>query len=83
METKAALPIESATCSIYPVSVTDEKALKGIAPKIGIWDILVLSAGFVSTPSSIVESPVEDWWRSFEVWFLASLCRIFFTSVAE
>jgi hypothetical protein len=56
MEVKNALPLKSASCSIYPVSVTDENALKDIAAMVGTWDILVLSTGFVSNPSSAIES---------------------------
>lgn len=83
MKTKAALPTKSASCSIYAVSVTDEKALRDIAAVVGTWDILILSAGFVSDPCSILESSVEDWWRSFEVWFLVSLCRYSLMSAIE
>ena len=64
-----ALPLKSASCLIYAVSVTDEKTLKDIAVTVGAWNILVLSAGFLSNPFSVVESPVDDWWQSFEVRF--------------
>lgn len=38
-----------------------------VAAQAGAWDILILSAAFVSSPASVAESPVEDWWQSFEV----------------
>ena len=38
-----------------------------VAAQAGAWDILILSAAFVSSPALVAESPVEDWWQSFEV----------------
>ncbi|KAL8749386.1 MAG: hypothetical protein Q9184_006828 [Pyrenodesmia sp. 2 TL-2023] len=54
------------TCTAYPASILDEKALSDVAIVVASWDILVLNAGFVSTPASIVEAPVDEWWESFE-----------------
>jgi NAD(P)-dependent dehydrogenase (short-subunit alcohol dehydrogenase family) len=32
-----------------------------------VWDILILNSGYLSTPASISDSSIEDWWQSFEV----------------
>ncbi|OKL62460.1 hypothetical protein UA08_02908 [Talaromyces atroroseus] len=53
-------------CDIFPVSVTDEKTMQDIAGKVGTWDVLILAAGFLSTPGPVVSSPLDDWWQSFE-----------------
>ncbi|KAL9120136.1 MAG: hypothetical protein Q9187_003306 [Circinaria calcarea] len=65
-ETKNHLTPNNANCSIHPVSITDEKALKDIAAAVGTWDILVLNAGFLSNPAPVAQAPVDDWCQSFE-----------------
>ncbi|KAL8918189.1 MAG: hypothetical protein Q9172_005531 [Xanthocarpia lactea] len=47
-------------------NILDEQALSDVAVAVGSWDILILNAGFVSSPASIVETPVDEWWQSFE-----------------
>ncbi|KAL8956723.1 MAG: hypothetical protein Q9193_005832, partial [Seirophora villosa] len=54
-------------CSTYLASVLDEKSLSDVAVAVGSWDVLILNAGYMSKPASIVETPVEDWWQNFEV----------------
>ncbi|PWY82105.1 putative NADP(+)-dependent dehydrogenase [Aspergillus heteromorphus CBS 117.55] len=63
LETQKTLPCKS---SVHVVSVTDETALREVASTIGAWDVLVLGAGYVATPGSVVDSPVDDWWQAFE-----------------
>ncbi|CAD6591509.1 MAG: hypothetical protein ASARMPRED_005468 [Alectoria sarmentosa] len=65
-ETKNHLPANGVSCSTYAASVTDEKVLESVAATAGTWDILVLNAGFITTPVSIAGTHVDDWWQSFE-----------------
>ena len=74
-ETKDLLPPNRADCSVHAVSVTDEEGLKEVAAAVGTWDVLVLNAAFISTPASVSESAVDDWWQSFEVRSPSSLFR--------
>ena len=71
IETEKRLPEKGTNCSIFTVSVTDERALKDVAAALGTGDVLVLNAAFLSTPTSISETSVDDWWQSFEVCALA------------
>ena len=69
-ETKNQLSSSSSTTSysIYAVDVVDEKKIAEIAAVVGTWDVLVLNAGFTSSPAPIAQtSSVNDWWQSFEV----------------
>ncbi|KAL4914432.1 hypothetical protein BDW62DRAFT_213422 [Aspergillus aurantiobrunneus] len=52
--------------SVHPVSVTDEETLNHIAATVGTWDVLVLAAGYASTPALIQDTDTEDWWECFE-----------------
>ncbi|KAF9893020.1 hypothetical protein FE257_012431 [Aspergillus nanangensis] len=56
------------TCdsAVHAVSIADEAGMKGVATAVGTWDVLVLNAGSMATPASIVESDVGDWWQTFE-----------------
>ncbi|MCJ1247044.1 hypothetical protein MMC30_004255 [Trapelia coarctata] len=65
-ETKDQLPPNTASCSIHAISVTDEEGLKKVAASAGTWDILVLNAGFISSPASVSQSTADEWWQSFE-----------------
>ncbi|KAL9118806.1 MAG: hypothetical protein Q9187_004638, partial [Circinaria calcarea] len=67
METKNQLSSNNTSCSTYTVDVVDEKVLKDVAAAVGTWDVLILSAGFVSSPASIAETAGDDWWQNFEI----------------
>lgn len=54
------------------VDVTQEDALAQVAKAIGKWDVLVLGAGYVSSPSTIAASDFKEFWQSFEVILLCS-----------
>lgn len=71
MGTKKQLSSTHTSCSTYTVDVVDEKALKEVAAAVGTWDVLILNAGFVSSPASIAETAGDDWWQNFEVRFCA------------
>lgn len=66
-ETKDCIASKTAACITHVVDVSDEKGLSDIAAALGTWDILILNAGFLSSPASVVETSVDDWWQSFEV----------------
>ncbi|PSS10967.1 hypothetical protein M430DRAFT_61331 [Amorphotheca resinae ATCC 22711] len=66
LETKAGLASHSADVSVHAVSITDEKALKGVAAAVGTWDVLVIGAAYVASPAPVAQSSVDDWWQTFE-----------------
>ena len=53
------------------LDVTDQKSIESAAANIenqlGRLDIIVHNAGLVGTPSSIVDSDPEDWWKTWDV----------------
>jgi NADP-dependent 3-hydroxy acid dehydrogenase YdfG len=65
-ETKAALS-PAVTSSLHAVSITDEEAMKKVAASVGTWDILIIYAAYLSSPGSIVDSSVDEMWKSYEV----------------
>lgn len=65
-QTASVLP-SSVSSSSHVVDVTQEDALAQVAKAIGKWDVLVLGAGYVSSPSTIAASDFKEFWQSFEV----------------
>lgn len=65
-ETKDLIP-SKVDCSIHAISIINEHAMKNVAATIGTWDITILNAGFLSSPATVAETSIEDWWQSFEV----------------
>ncbi|WYZ37901.1 hypothetical protein EsH8_II_001407 [Colletotrichum jinshuiense] len=63
--TAASLP-PSVQGDVKVVDITNEQTLVKVAAEIGTWDILVLAAGFVSSPSTIAGSASDEWWQNFE-----------------
>ncbi|KAM0477853.1 hypothetical protein ACHAPX_005619 [Trichoderma viride] len=64
-QTASALP-SSVSSSSHVVDVTQEDALAQVAKAVGKWDVLVLGAGYVSSPSTIAASDFKEFWQSFE-----------------
>ncbi|GKT46421.1 short chain dehydrogenase citE [Colletotrichum spaethianum] len=64
-ETAASLP-SSVQSDVHAVDITNEEALIKVAAAIGKWDVLILNAGYVSSPSAVAESTSDEWWQSFE-----------------
>ncbi|KAL7621680.1 hypothetical protein AAE478_009007 [Parahypoxylon ruwenzoriense] len=64
-ETAKLLP-STVSVSTFAVDVTEEKSISDAAASIGTWDVLVLAAGYISTPSPIASADTQDWWQSFE-----------------
>ncbi|KAK2049810.1 short chain dehydrogenase [Colletotrichum somersetense] len=64
-QTAASLP-SSAQSEVHAVDITNEEALTKVAAAAGQWDVLVLTAGYVSSPSSVAASATDEWWQSFE-----------------
>lgn len=58
---------------MHAVSVTDEEAVVRVAAQVGCWDVLVLSAGFMSRPSDVKKADLTEWWGAFEVCSPSSL----------
>ena len=56
-----------AKVNFHAADTTDAKRMKEVAAKAGQWDILVLNAGRIMKPASIVDSDVDEWWNVFEV----------------
>ncbi|KAL4941352.1 hypothetical protein BDV06DRAFT_223180 [Aspergillus oleicola] len=65
-ETQKLLPGGTST-HIHACDVADEKSMMEIAAKVGTWDILVLAAGYISTPASVEDSGVDEWWKGIEL----------------
>ncbi|TVY81894.1 Short chain dehydrogenase citE [Lachnellula suecica] len=65
LETKAALP-STTTSLVHAVSITDEKTMKEVAASVGTWDILIIGSAYVSSPSAVADSSIDDWWKSYE-----------------
>ena len=68
-ETKGIVEAEfpSVCVTTHPVDIADEAAVRKAAGDIGKWDVMVLNAGVLTSPVSIAEANVKDWWRVFEV----------------
>jgi NADP-dependent 3-hydroxy acid dehydrogenase YdfG len=64
--TEELIPANSATASVFTSSVTDEASIKRIADTVGAWDVLVLNAGHIPSPASIVKAPLADYWNAYE-----------------
>ena len=54
-------------CIIVSVDITDEQAVKTLAQALGQWDVLVMNAGYVSSPASVQDTAVDEWWSNYEV----------------
>lgn len=52
---------------MYPASVTNEIQVGDIASKVRAWDVLILNAAHLLTPSTIVGAKLNDWWTQYEV----------------
>ena len=55
------------TISLHAADISKEVDLVKAAKEIGTWDVLVMNAGYLSTPYKVVETDMEDWWKGFEV----------------
>jgi len=62
IESKYGVPV-----STHVADVTDPTAMKKAAADIGTWDILVMNAGYMTSPGGSLASDLDDWWRTFEV----------------
>ncbi|KAL2795459.1 putative NADP(+)-dependent dehydrogenase [Aspergillus keveii] len=62
-ETQRSLPCAS---SVHAVDVRDEQAVPNVASAVGRWDMLILAAGYIPTPASILDSSVNEWLEALE-----------------
>ncbi|KAK4543169.1 hypothetical protein LTR36_005718 [Oleoguttula mirabilis] len=70
LETAAALGKEFPGTKVTAyggTDVSDAGSLERVAKQIGVWDVLVLNAGYLSTPTKITEVDADDWWKGFEI----------------
>jgi NADP-dependent 3-hydroxy acid dehydrogenase YdfG len=74
-ETKSKLSGD-AQISTFVTDITDEIAMEKIAQTVGIWDVAVLNAGYISTPSPVAKADIGDYWKAYEVWPTLSLLLI-------
>lgn len=65
-ETQQLLP-SSCKCSVLPTDVTDQAGMEKVAHTVGIWDVLILNAGYISTPAPVAKAPLDDYWKNYEV----------------
>ncbi|KAJ4299953.1 hypothetical protein N0V90_005201 [Kalmusia sp. IMI 367209] len=66
-ETESSFPFKPESVSVFATSVTDETAIRKIAAIVGTWDVLVLNAAHISPPSTIAQTPLNEWWQDYEV----------------
>ncbi|KAJ5387148.1 hypothetical protein N7509_009689 [Penicillium cosmopolitanum] len=62
--------------SVYVADITDEKRIAEVAASVGIWDILILAAAYISSPASIQDASVNDWWQNLETNLKGSLIAV-------
>ena len=65
-ETEKELGDSKSDCMVFPVSATDETAMQNVAKQVDAWDVLVLAAARISSPSCIVKSSLQDCWADYE-----------------
>ena len=63
----------------HSLDVCDTEAVKKAADEIGQWDILISNAAHLPTLRLLVDSPLDDWWKAFEV--LGSSANSAFASI--
>lgn len=53
--------------SIFVADITDPVPVKAAAEQFGMWDILILNAGYMSKKEPFATADLGDWWATFEV----------------
>ena len=53
--------------TLHAVDITNAEQVRRAAKEIGSWDIMIMNAGYMSTPARIEDADIEDWWKGFEV----------------
>ena len=68
-ETKALVTSAFPTVKItlHGVDVSNEDQVNAAAHEVGKWDIIVMNAGFMSSPTILGSAKLEDWWKVWEV----------------
>ena len=69
-KTKSLLP-NICKVTVHTADVNDEKAMQAVAQAVaqavGTWDVFILNAGYISTPSKIADGNLDDYWKNYEV----------------
>ncbi|KAL8700834.1 MAG: hypothetical protein Q9224_000782 [Gallowayella concinna] len=68
-ETKELIETESPGVTVTPIvaDITDQQAIEDAFLSFGTVDILVNNAGFMPDLHPIKDSPLNEWWRGFEI----------------
>ncbi|KAL9114690.1 MAG: hypothetical protein Q9227_001368 [Pyrenula ochraceoflavens] len=68
-ETRDSIISSFPTCQVltHICDITSAEDVSRAASATGTWDILVLNAGYMEAPSSLLSSSSEEWWRVFTV----------------
>jgi hypothetical protein len=64
-ETKSHV-VGTAKVSTFVADVTDEVAIQKVAGALGAWDVLVMNAGYFSSPAPASKADVSDYWKAYE-----------------
>jgi NADP-dependent 3-hydroxy acid dehydrogenase YdfG len=56
----------SVKVTVFPLSITDDEKVAEAAKEIGKWDVLIMNAGYMSSPAPVAESRLDEWWRGWE-----------------
>jgi NAD(P)-dependent dehydrogenase (short-subunit alcohol dehydrogenase family) len=67
LQETASLVSPKSKVEVYPASVTNEIQVGEIASKVGAWDVLILNAAHLLTPSTVIGAKLNDWWTQYEV----------------
>ncbi|APA14564.1 hypothetical protein SS1G_06517 [Sclerotinia sclerotiorum 1980 UF-70] len=66
IETQKQIPENTATSSVFAISVTDEAGIRKVAEAVGTWDVLILGATHKGIKGPIVSTNISEWWESYE-----------------
>ncbi|KAF7512746.1 hypothetical protein GJ744_000313 [Endocarpon pusillum] len=64
-DTESLLP-GNPKCSIFQADITDEAAMEKVAKAVCKWDVLILNAGYISSPSPVANARLDDYWMNYE-----------------
>ncbi|KAL8640025.1 MAG: hypothetical protein Q9228_003014 [Teloschistes exilis] len=69
LETKTLIESSSPDVTVTPIvaDITDQPAIEAALSAFGTIDILINNAGFMPDLCPINQSPLEEWWRGFEI----------------
>lgn len=57
---------KNATVSVVVADIGNEEDVKKLAGVVESWNVLVLNAGYINTPSLTAQADVQDYWKVYE-----------------